>query len=125
LHEGLHLHAADKWKGEMAASYNINEGVTEFFTRKIGPAVGVERDDNSFLREYTSATHLVAAAGEDVVAAAYFEGDLATLQQKIDKLGAGTWRKWRRHLENNEFKLANALLQPQPAVAAPAPAPSS
>jgi hypothetical protein len=112
LHEGLHLHAADKWKSDIASNYNVNEGVTEFFTRKIGPDVGVERDDNSYLREFTSATHLVAAATEEVVAAAYFEGDLAALQQKIDGRGAGTWRQWLRHLEAGNFKAANALLKP-------------
>jgi hypothetical protein len=112
LHEGLHLHAADKWKSDMASRYNVNEGVTEFFTRKMGPAVGVERDDNSYLREFTSATHLVAAATEEVVAAAYFEGDMSALEQKIESRGAGTWRQWLRHLDNSDFKAANALLKP-------------
>jgi hypothetical protein len=112
LHEGLHLHAADKWKSEMASNYSVNEGVTEFFTRKIGPEVGVERDDNSYLREFTSATHLVGAATQEIVAAAYFEGDIAALQQKIESRGAGTWRQWLRHLEGGNFKAANALLQP-------------
>jgi hypothetical protein len=96
----------------MASRYNVNEGVTEFFTRKMGPAVGVERDDNSYLREFTSATHLVAAATEEVVAAAYFEGDMSALEQKIESRGAGTWRQWLRHLDNSDFKAANALLKP-------------
>ena len=110
LHEGLHLHASEQWNKEMGAYYNANEGVTEFFTRKIGPEVGVERDINSFLREFTSAGHLAKAAGEDVLAAAYFEGDIEGLKRKIDTRGSGTWKKWLDFLMDNNFKAANALL---------------
>jgi hypothetical protein len=112
LHEGLHLFCDDRWKRHM--NYAANEGVTEYFTRKLGPEVGVERDDSSFLREYTSATHLVAAADDQTVAAAYFQGDIAGLKQKIDGRkpdGAGTWQKWLGFLEANDFKGANALLK--------------
>jgi hypothetical protein len=110
IHEGLHLFCSDKWKHPMG--YSANEGVTEYFTRKIGPEVGVERDDSSFLREFTSATHLVEAAGEPAVAGAYFEGDLAGLEVKVDTRGAGTWKRWLGHLEAGDFKAANALLKP-------------
>jgi len=113
LHEGLHLFAHDSWKRRVAMNYAANEGVTEWFTRKIGPEVEVERDDNSFLREYTSATHLVAAADESVVASAYFEGDIAGLKRKIDGRrpnGAGTWERWLGFLRDEDFKSANKLL---------------
>jgi hypothetical protein len=112
LHEGLHLFCDDRWKRRM--NYSANEGVTEYFTRKLGPEVGVERDDSSFLREYTSATHLVSAAGDQTVAAAYFQGDIAGLRTKIDGRkpgGEGTWDKWLGFLEVNDFKGANALLK--------------
>lgn len=113
LHEALHLFCDDRWKKRM--NYDANEGVTEFFTRKIGPEVQVERDDNSFLQQFTSATHLVAAAGEQVVASAYFEGDIAGLKKTIDGRkadGEGTWEKWLGFLEVSGFKAANALLKP-------------
>ncbi|MDX6630064.1 MAG: hypothetical protein QOH00_2310 [Gaiellales bacterium] len=110
LHEGLHRHASDQWNNDMGGYYNANEGVTEFFTRKMGPEVGVDRDINSFLREYTSATHLAKAAGEDVLAAAYFEGNVDGLKKKIDGKGPGTWKKWLDFLMEYNFKAANALL---------------
>jgi hypothetical protein len=112
LHEGLHLFSDDRWKRRM--SYNANEGVTEYFTRKLGPEVGVERDDSSFLQQYTSATHLVAAADDQTVAGAYFRGDIAALKRKIDGRkpdGDGTWEKWLGFLEASDFKGANALLK--------------
>jgi hypothetical protein len=111
LHEALHFFSSDRWKDKMG--YVVNEGVTEFFTRAMGPEVGVERDINSFLQEFTSATHLVTAAGEQTVASAYFDGDIAGLERSIDARkpdGKGTWRQWLRHLDDRDFKAANALL---------------
>jgi hypothetical protein len=109
IHEGMHAHSNDRWRKKM--NYAVNEGVTEYFTRKVGPEVEVHRDDSSFLREYTSATHLVTVATEPVVAAAYFEGDLDNLKGAVDGAkGAGTWGKWVGHLDGNDFKAANKLL---------------
>jgi hypothetical protein len=109
IHEGMHAHSDDRWRSR--TNYAVNEGVTEYFTRKVGPEVDVHRDDSSFLREYTSATHLVTVATEPVVAAAYFEGDLANLTKAVDAArGAGTWGKWVGHLEASDFKAANRLL---------------
>jgi hypothetical protein len=111
LHEGLHLFCDDGWRKRMG--YNVNEGVTEYFTRKVGPEVQVERDDNSFLRQYTSATHLVAVATEPVVAAAYFEGEIAALKTAVDtNKTPGTWARWLDLLDAGDFKGANALMKP-------------
>jgi hypothetical protein len=113
LHEGLHLFCDDGWKRHMG--YSANEGVTEWFTRKLGPEVGVIRDDSSFLREYTSVTHLLEVIDETALAAAYFEGDVAGLQAKLDaSRGKGTWRRWLGFLDANDFKGANALLREAP-----------
>src|SRR4051794_30977730 len=111
LHEGLHLFCDDRWKRRM--NYNANEGVTEYFTRKLGPEVDVERDDSFFLQQYTSATHLVAAAGEDTVTAAYFQGDMAGLKEKVDGRkpdGHGTWQQWLGFMEASNYKAANKLM---------------
>ncbi len=109
LHEALHLFSSDKWKRKM--EYNANEGVTEYFTRKLGPEVGVERDDGSFLKQYTSVTHLVDTAGEPAVRSAYFEGEIGGLQTAVDAKEKGTFRKWVDLLESNDFKGANALMK--------------
>ena len=36
LHEALHLFSHDRWKDRMALAYNVNEGFTQYFTRKLG-----------------------------------------------------------------------------------------
>jgi hypothetical protein len=110
LHEGLHLFCDDGWKRHMG--YSANEGVTEWFTRKIGPEVDVIRDDSSFLREYTSVTHLLEVVDETALAAAFFEGDVAGLEAKVDaRKGKGTWKRWLGLLDANDFKGANALMK--------------
>ena len=96
------------------AFLGYDEGVTEFFTRKLGPEVQVERDDSSFLRQYTSVTHLVTAVSEPVVAAAYFGGDIAALKSAVDGKGKGTWDRWLDLLDGNDFKGANALMRASP-----------
>jgi hypothetical protein len=111
LHEGLHLFCDDRWKDRMGMSYNANEGFTQYFTRKLGDELGLEADDGSFLKQYTSVTHLVAAVGEDAVAAAYFHGDLAGLKEKVDGRGKGACKQWLDLLESNDFKGANKLMQ--------------
>jgi hypothetical protein len=40
LHEGLHLFCDDRWKDRMGMSYNANEGLTQYFTRKLGDELG-------------------------------------------------------------------------------------
>ena len=95
---------------EAADGLQRQRGRDGVLTRKIGPEVQVERDDGSFLRQYTSVTHLVNAATEPVVAAAYFEGDIAGLNTTVDTRGKGTWDQWLGHLDANDFKGANKLL---------------
>jgi hypothetical protein len=111
LHEGLHLFSADGWKDRMSMAYNANEGFTQYFTRKLGDELGLQADDGSFLRQYTSVTHLVDAVGEAPVAAAYFEGDIAGLKAKVDAHKPGSWKQWLDLLDASDFKGANALMR--------------
>ena len=111
LHEALHLFSDDRWKDRMALAYNVNEGFTQYFTRKLGDELGLEADDGSFLKQYTSVTHLVEAVGEAAVVAAYFEGDIAGLKAKADARKAGTFKQWLDLLDASDFKGANALMR--------------
>ncbi len=111
LHEGLHLFSADRWKDRMGMAYNTNEGFTQYFTRKLGDELGLEADEGSFLKQYTSVTHLVEAVGEAPVAAAYFEGDVAGLKAAADARKPGAWKQWLDLLDAGDFKGANALMR--------------
>ncbi len=83
----------------------------EHFTRKLGDELGLEADEGSFLKQYTSVTHLVEAVGEAPVVAAYFEGDVAGLKAAADGRKAGTWKQWLDLLDANDFKGANAPMR--------------
>ena len=109
LHEGLHLHASEQWNKEMGAysatrasrssSRARSDRRSDRARHQLVPA-GVPRRRATFAK----------AAGEDVLAAAYFEGDIEGLKRKIDTRGSGTWKKWLDFLMDNNFKAANALL---------------
>jgi hypothetical protein len=111
LHEALHLFSHDGWKDRMGLAYNVNEGFTQYFTRKLGEELGLDADEGSFLKQYTSVTHLVEAVGESPLTAAYFEGDVAGLKAKADARKAGTWKQWLDMLDASDFKGANALMR--------------
>src|SRR5262245_29868567 len=111
LHEALHLFSNDRWKDRMALAYNVNEGFTQYFIRKLGDELGLEADEGSFLKQYTSVTHLVEAVGEAPVTAAYFGGDLPGLKAKADVRKAGSWKQWLDLLDTNDYKGANALMR--------------
>ena len=110
LHEALHLFSHDGWKDRMGLAYNVNEGFTQYFTRKLGDELGLEADEGSFLKQYTSVTHLVGAVGEGPVTAAYFEGDVAGLKSAADGRKPGAWKHWLDMLGDSDFKGANALM---------------
>jgi hypothetical protein len=95
----------------MGLAYNVNEGFTQYFTRKLGDELGLEADEGSFLKQYTSVAHLVGAVGEGPVTAAYFEGDVAGLKAAADGRKAGSWKHWLDMLGDSDFKGANALMR--------------
>ena len=89
----------------------LERNLDTFYAISPIPEEWTDAQATSFLREYTSATHLVKVATEPIVAAAYFEGDLAGLENGVDGArGKGTWSQWVGFLEQNNFKGANKLL---------------
>jgi hypothetical protein len=85
IHEGIHFYAPDAFM-ELFGT-DLNEGVTEYFARKITDDLGIDR--TQYGKELLAAGKLVLAAGEDAVKRAYFAGDtdgLATVD--IPKVGA-------------------------------------
>lgn len=71
IHEGIHFYAPDNFM-ELCGT-DLNEGVTEYFARKITDDLGIDR--TQYGKELLAARKLVALAGEDVVTQAYFAGD--------------------------------------------------
>ena len=77
VHEGCHKWAADTIRG--ALSWDLNEGITEYFTRKVAAAQtpNLAPGRNNYQSQWTVVTQLVTFAGERAVASAYFDGGTA------------------------------------------------
>jgi hypothetical protein len=76
IHEGIHAYAPDDFLRKYGV--DLNEGVTEYFTRKITRGLGIER--RQYDDENLAARKVVREKGEPAVLAAYFKGDLSGLE---------------------------------------------
>jgi len=104
----MHLFASASWEAKMGK--NANEGTTEYFTKKLCAEISLSRGA-FYPSEHASVLKLVAAATEDVVAAAYFQGKLAELETAVDaKKTAGTFGKWLAFIKASKYAEADALL---------------
>ena len=78
IHEGLHKHSDEALIG---ISQPLNEGVTEYFTRKVCAALTPPFTGRTpYTDNYATTVQLVALVGEDVVAPAYFDGAVDGLE---------------------------------------------
>lgn len=100
IHEGLHKYSDGAFLSQVG--FNANEGVTEWFTRKIGKALTPPITRGNYEPNFLVIKKLVELVTEPVVAAAYFDGKLDELKQAVrDKskswttfkteIGSGNW----------------------------------
>jgi hypothetical protein len=112
IHEGLH-----KWSKEdvLDLSQPLNEGVTEYFTRKVcaalTPPAAVGR--TNYQQNWTVTTALVGLVGEATVAAAYFDGDTDSLEDAyVGKKSDADWTAFIAATEGNDWTTAAPLVAP-------------
>lgn len=110
LHEGLHLFTHDGFKA--FAGRELNEGVTEHFTRKLCQEVKVERNPSAYIQELYSVDLMLKElmVPEDCLATGYFKGDLDPLRRAMDG-DKGMLERWTGLLNSGQFKAANDLVR--------------
>ena len=125
LHEATHLYSNSAVRTTYGSQ--VNEGITEYFTRIIVREQNLPERTGLYDDEYGEVTALVKICGEDVLRHAYFEGNIAGLQSAIDTArGAGTFATWVAAMQAEDWATARAALAPKPTPApAPAPAPAT
>lgn len=123
LHEALHLYSDAAVRTTCGSE--VNEGITEYFTRQIVREQNLPDRSGIYDDEYAEVNALVEICGEDVLRRAYFEGDIAGLESAIDTArSAGTFATWVAAMQAEDWAAARAALATTPA-SAPAPAPAS
>ena len=78
IHEACHRWSDDAIKG---ISHDLDEGITEYFARKICGALKIPRA--VYEAQYLVARALVGAIGEDKVAEAYFDGNVNAIKHEF------------------------------------------
>jgi hypothetical protein len=111
LHESLHLFS-DPAGWINVVGYNVNEGVTEYFTKLVCD----ERGDIIFFSEFpkelrASADKLAVISEKEKLADAYFNGRLEGVKNAVEAKGAGKWAKWLRSMKLGNFTEADGLLK--------------
>lgn len=107
VHEAMHLFASQKWVNKV--DFNVNEGATEVFARKLCKDHSIPRA--GYPDQWRSVMKLVAVTSETMLADAYFDNKLQPLIDKVDKAkGKGTWDKWLALMVAGKYAEADPLL---------------
>jgi hypothetical protein len=114
LHEQIHAYSQANAFYE-AAGHGADEGATEYFTDVVLADNSQKNDSSAYThRQLPAVQNLVAALGpqgRNLLAAAYFQGDVVTLTRSLNiKKGAGTWDQWVTLMKAQKFPEAAALL---------------
>ena len=125
IHESIHLFCETAIRDE--GGFNLNEGFTEYFAKKLCKEQKIKRGD-FYDDQYRAVVRLCDLAGEDLLANAYFKGDIDALRTAVDakagtkfldkvrdffggkkKGGAGTFDTWVGHVKVGNYDAAKAL----------------
>jgi len=129
VHESMHLFADATWLPEVG--FNVNEGTTEYFTKKVCAEIKLPRGD-FYPDQHRAVKSLVEYVGESVVAEAFYNGKLTELEAEFDKktgastsvsvsnwfggftgaekdTGAGTFKKWLAFMKAGSYFRARML----------------
>jgi hypothetical protein len=108
VHETMHLYGM--WYKDIFPLHyktNINEGVTEYFTRKI-----VNERRISYTAEFNEIDASVSFIGDvKPMCQAFFQGCFATWQ---GAMGLLTFAKWQQHMLSGQWKAAREILKNPP-----------
>lgn len=126
IHEALHFYSDPDFRQEFRTP--LNEGATEYFTHVIvdqlddpatttvDEASDIAHDRRNIYSDNLAFTEdLVNVVGEDILAAAYFEGDIAGLEAEyiaVTGRTADEWESMIEHVKKEEWDEAEELLKP-------------
>jgi hypothetical protein len=116
IHEGMHKYASDNVRNAMrtfkAGAYisMLDEGMTEYFTRKLCAARGLTRTPG-YIDPHDTVERLAAAVTRPVIANAYYQGSYDELVKAYEKKqGTNTWPAFATALEEGRYGDAQRLI---------------
>jgi hypothetical protein len=118
IHEGIHKYAnphlrdeiINRRKGGGADVCNLDEGLTELFTRKIIAAGKLGYARSSYVNQHAVCELLDSKLKTDVLAKAYFDGAFDALKLEFATKTKNSWDTFEAALETNNWAGAKALI---------------
>lgn len=104
IHEGVHKYTVPAFKTEVG--FQFNEGITEYFTRKVTDALNYRR--RNYQSNYLFAKEFVSYVGEDKVAKAYFDGAVDELKEAYTDKGK-SWATLKTKVKDKAWSDATDL----------------
>ena len=104
IHEGFHKYASpvlrdtliDDFRGGGNDVCNLDEGLTEYFTRTVITSAGLGFPRSSYPSQFKSVTKLLTKISEATLAKAYFDGDMANAAGGVPHEGQAQLRRLRQ-----------------------------
>lgn len=119
IHEGVHKYASPVLRDELINTYrgggadvcNLDEGLTEFFTRLAITRGGLGYQRRSYPNQFAAVKRLTTKVPYSVLARAYFDGEFTALKQEFATKTGNNWDDYAKALEENDYGTANALVK--------------
>lgn len=121
VHEGMHKYASPTLRDELMKKYpgsgadagisQLDEGITEYFTRKVTTPLGITR--GNYANPFLVAQRLAARTSDTTLAAAYFDGALDGLKNAYLSATGKTmtgWEDFAKAVEEKRWADAVKLL---------------
>ncbi len=112
IHEACHMWGHST-RPINAVSHDLNEGVTEYFARKVCNALTPVIPRTVYGNQFKVANKLVALIGEDKVSEAFFDGTVASMSIAFNTIkGPNKWDDFIDAIEDGDFDQAVVLATP-------------
>jgi hypothetical protein len=85
VHEGIHLYSDDRFKNNTGRF--ADEGVTEYFARKVINTMPIDRTRTVYPAEFAAASAIIETLSEGAVADFYFKGDESAIRTGLSLVG--------------------------------------
>jgi hypothetical protein len=118
IHEGFHKYSSSTLRDSMINAHkgggsdvsNLDEGLTEYFTRLTINLGGYGFPRSSYPSQFDAVTKLEAKVGEPVLARAFFDGDLPGLRVAFQVATGVPFDTYTAQLEAGKYSVANGML---------------
>jgi hypothetical protein len=118
IHEGVHKYASPVLRDELINTYkgggadvsDLDEGSTEFFTRRAITRGALGYTRTSYPNQFAAVKKLVAKVGARVLARAYFDGNFTALKTAFTAKPGNNWDDYAQALETGDYVTANGLV---------------